>query len=111
MYRREAGHRSSIAATLSQFAQLLYLSSSNPPFEEIQRLLDEALTLATEAGDRNIAGGVNSRKARGALMQGNIDQAYQLINTVIAFCRETNTLDVLTGSVTLPARHNTAQCK
>jgi len=109
MYRREAGHRSSIASTLSQLAQLLYLSSSNPPFEEIQRLLDEALTLATEAGDRNIAAGVNSRKARVALMQGNLDEAYQLINTVIAFCRETNRLDVLSGCVELLARINAAQ--
>src|SRR5258708_22726545 len=40
MYRRESVHRSSIASTLSHLAQLLYPSSSNPPFEEIQRLLD-----------------------------------------------------------------------
>jgi ATP/maltotriose-dependent transcriptional regulator MalT len=108
-YRREAGHRSSIASILNQFAQLLYLSSPNPPFEEIQHLLDEALTLATETGDRNIAAGVNSHIARVALMQGNLDEAYQLINTVIAFCRETNRLDVLDGCIELLARIYAAQ--
>ena len=103
-YRRASGNRSGIAPTLSQLAQLLYLSSPHPPIEEIQALLDEALTIATEVGDRNIANGVNSRKARLALIQGHLDESYQLINAVIAFCRETNRLDVLAGCIELLAR-------
>ncbi len=103
-YHRETGFKTMIASTLSHMAQLLYLSLAPPPLEEIQALLDEALVLSREAGDRTNAAGIYLRMAWVAFLRDDLEKAFQLANDSIQFCRQAGRQQIIDFAMELLAK-------
>ncbi len=109
VYRRETGHRSAIASTLYMLAQLLYLSFTQPPLDEIQPLLAEGLALANETGEMNIIVGIKGMMAWVAFSQRDLAKARLLVDETIQFCKKTGKTMGLGFFLTLLARINTIE--
>lgn len=111
IYRRRIDFSNGIAATLGDMAQLLRISSLSPPVEEMQRLLDEAIIYAREAGDRYLLMALSNGLAWVAFLRGDLDDAYRLVNEIITFYTEAGRLESLGHYLELLARIYAAQGK
>jgi len=107
--RRRTGHQRAIASTLFQLAQLLYLSHTTPPVEEIQPLLNEGLALSREVGDMQNNAAFQGLMAVVAFRQGDLHKARQLVEEAIQFCRKESMQYLLLACLPLLARLNTVE--
>lgn len=108
-YRKTVNHALGIAAALGDMAQLLRISSLAPPVDEMQRLLDESIIYAREAGDRNVIMAIRFGMAWVAFLRGNLDEASQVVDETITFYKEAGKLQSLGHYLELLARISAAR--